>query len=64
LIELGAGVDLHAIRLDTARAFIDELRAHAKHEDRVLYSWADERVREEDGRSLLALLVGGDASGR
>lgn len=57
LLELGASVDHHAIRLDTTRAFIDELRAHAKHEERVLYSWADQHVSEEDSRSLLALLL-------
>ncbi|HVW24454.1 MAG TPA: hemerythrin domain-containing protein [Polyangiaceae bacterium] len=57
LVELGESVDLHTIRLDVARTFIDELRAHAKHEDRVLYSWADEHVPEEDRRSLLGSLI-------
>lgn len=57
LIELGAAVDLHAIRLATARAFIDELRAHAKHEERVLYAWADEHVPVEDRRSVLTSLL-------
>jgi hemerythrin superfamily protein len=57
LVELGACVDLHTIRLTTARAFIDELRAHAKHEDRVLYSWADEHVPAEDRRSVLTSLL-------
>lgn len=53
LVELGTSVGLRGIRRDTARDFIDELRAHAKHEERVLYSWADEHVPEEDKRSIL-----------
>jgi hemerythrin-like domain-containing protein len=52
LTELGAGVDLHIVRLATARAFIDELRAHARHEDNLMYQWADQNV-EESARGLL-----------
>src|SRR5678809_1402573 len=44
LTELGVALDLHALRLDTARAFVDELRAHARSEDALLYKWADERL--------------------
>ena len=58
LTELGASVDLHTIRLTMARAFIDELRAHAKHEDRALYSWADAHIPVEDRRSVLDSLLG------
>jgi len=46
LVELGAGVDLHIVNLRMARAFIDELRAHAAHEDRTLYRWADEQAAD------------------
>ncbi|MEO6575089.1 MAG: hemerythrin domain-containing protein, partial [Polyangiaceae bacterium] len=51
--ELGAGVDLHIVRCDAARAFVEELRAHARHEDG-LYQWADDRLEEHDRDSLLA----------
>src|SRR5262249_54453386 len=44
LTELGAGVDLHTVRLSAARELIDELKAHSAHEDRMLYSWADKHV--------------------
>jgi hemerythrin-like domain-containing protein len=44
LVELGTGVDLHVIRLADARTFIDELRAHAASEDKILYELADAQV--------------------
>jgi hypothetical protein len=44
LVELGCGVDLHTVRVETARGFIEELRAHARHEEDVLYRWADEHL--------------------
>jgi hemerythrin-like domain-containing protein len=44
LVELGRGVELHTVRLETARGFIDELRAHACHEEAALYRWADENL--------------------
>jgi hemerythrin-like domain-containing protein len=53
LTELGAGVDLHIVDLRVVRAFVDELRAHARHEDRVLYLGADEQMEEPDRTSLL-----------
>ncbi len=46
LAELGTQVDLHMVRLDSARQFVQELRDHALHEDRMLYRWADEHVDE------------------
>ncbi len=42
LAELGVAIDLHAIRLETARSFFDDLRAHSDREEQVLYRWADE----------------------
>ena len=38
--ELGVGVDLHLVRLELAREFIDFLRAHAQREEVLLYRWA------------------------
>jgi hemerythrin-like domain-containing protein len=53
LVELGCRVDLHTLRLETARGFIDELRAHARHEDNVLYRWADEHLAAGEQRTLI-----------
>jgi hemerythrin-like domain-containing protein len=57
LSELGFGVDLHIVRLETARGFIDELRAHARHEDDVLYRWADEHLAAIDRTTVLSKLM-------
>jgi len=38
LMELAAGIDLHIVRLQVARDFIEELGAHTRNEDRLLYS--------------------------
>jgi hypothetical protein len=46
LLELGTGVDLHTVNLAMARAFVDELRAHGAHEDRMLYRWADDQASD------------------
>lgn len=54
LAELGPSVDLHVVRLDVARAFIDEIKAHAEREDRALYAWGDEHLAEPDRAKLLA----------
>jgi len=63
LLEFAAQVDLHVIRLEAARTFIDELRAHAAHEDRVLYGWADQHLPEDKRVSALSALAG-DAKAR
>jgi hypothetical protein len=36
-MELAAGIDLHIVRSQVARDFIEELRAHTRNEDRLLY---------------------------
>jgi hemerythrin-like domain-containing protein len=59
LAELGAGVDLHIVRLDAARAFIDELRAHAGHEDALMYRWGDQHLGASERQSLISALVEG-----
>ena len=41
LAQLGA--TLPAVPVQSARTFLDELRAHGRHEDRVLYPWAASR---------------------
>lgn len=57
LTELGAGVDLHIVRLDMARQFIEDLRAHARHEDHVLYKWADEHFSDAERAAALGTLI-------
>jgi hemerythrin superfamily protein len=56
LLELDADGDLHIVKAYTARAFIEELRAHARHEDSVLYRWVDEVMGGSDRQSLEELL--------
>jgi hypothetical protein len=53
LTELGVALDLHCLRLDAARTFIDELRAHARSEDRLLYLSVDGRL--DDAEKAIAL---------
>ena len=57
LSELRFGVDLHTVRLETARGFVDELRAHARHEDGVLYRWAEEHLAAIDRTAVLSKLT-------
>ena len=58
LVEFGFKVDLHIVRLETARGFVEELRAHARHEDEVLYRGADEHLTALEHGALLAALTG------
>jgi len=57
LVEAGVGVDLHVVRLDAVRGFVEELRAHARHEDDILYRWADEHLGVGEQSTLLAALT-------
>lgn len=41
LAQLGAAIP--ALPLEAVRTFLDELRAHGRHEERALYQWADAR---------------------
>jgi len=56
LAELATGVDLYAVSLRMVRAFIDEIRAHAAHEDRLLYRWADEAAPDSVRSPVLQAL--------
>jgi hemerythrin superfamily protein len=58
LAELGVGVDLHLVRLEAARHFVDELRAHARNEDRLLYSWADDQLDDDAQLATIGALRG------
>lgn len=44
LLQLGVDLDLHSLRDETARAFIDVLRKHAENEDRLFYAWAQREL--------------------
>jgi hypothetical protein len=44
LLELGAAIRTHVIRGGMARGFLDELRAHARHEDTILSEWDDDPI--------------------
>jgi hemerythrin-like domain-containing protein len=53
LAELGTMVELHTIRLESVRNFIDELRAHGQSEDRLLYKWAETHLDDADKKSII-----------
>jgi len=57
LAELGTDIDLGTIRLESVRGFVDELQAHARHEDALLYQWCDDHLEGEDRRILLRALL-------
>jgi hypothetical protein len=50
LTGLGSELALGIMRQPTLRDFIDEMRAHAKTEDRLLYQWADGHL-DDPGRA-------------
>jgi hemerythrin superfamily protein len=53
MTEIGTAVELHVVRLETLRAFIEELRAHARTEENLLYQWVDENMSEPEKTSIL-----------
>jgi hemerythrin-like domain-containing protein len=57
LTELCTEVDLHTIRLREARSFIGELRAHSAHEDKTLYSLADQALQPPAREPLFTALL-------
>jgi hemerythrin-like domain-containing protein len=44
LDELGIAVELHTLRADVAKIFIDDLKAHAEREDARMYLWAEKNL--------------------
>jgi polyisoprenoid-binding protein YceI len=46
MTELGVDLDLHCLPAEQVGAFVDTLRAHARHEDEVLYPWAERCLGE------------------
>lgn len=56
LAELGPGVDLHMVRLETARRLAQGLNAHAHFEDGI-YGWADLSLAQPERASLLSAIL-------
>ena len=57
LAELGAAIAPHGFSPGTVRDFIDEVRAHARSEDRLLYRWADAHLGEPEHIAAIAALT-------
>ena len=57
LAELDVAVDLHAVRFTMVKQFIDELQAHAAHEDALLYASSDAGFAPDTRRSVLNALL-------
>lgn len=47
LLTLGIRADLHFLRAEAVREFVDDLRAHAAREERALYPWARTHVGQD-----------------
>jgi len=56
LTRIGVECDLHAIRADTLKELIAELRAHAAREDAKMYPWAQVHLPLDTRRALFVRL--------
>jgi polyisoprenoid-binding protein YceI len=63
LLDLGIELDLHCLSRDRVRAFAETLRAHARHEDALLYPWASRYLGATAVASVTDAL-GADAQAR
>jgi hemerythrin HHE cation binding domain-containing protein len=61
LLDLGGRVDLGIMEFEMASGFIEELRAHARHEDDALYRWADDHLNASEQTAALVVLTRGPA---
>jgi hypothetical protein len=55
-LEIGVAIQLHTIRCEELQRFVDELRAHAVHEEVSLYRWAQTHLDRSRRHTLLALV--------
>lgn len=55
-LALADAIEADAVRPDEVHAFADELRAHASHEDRMLYAWVERHLPPAAQVEILALL--------
>lgn len=58
LTEIGSRLGTAKVRVKDLERFLDELRAHARAEERCLYEWADEHLGQATKDELLAALTG------
>jgi hemerythrin superfamily protein len=56
MAELGIAIELHTIRCEQLQQFVDELGAHARHEEASLYRWAQSHLDASHRHTLLALV--------
>jgi hemerythrin-like domain-containing protein len=58
LLKLGMGIDLHLARADMVTRFVDLLREHAAHEDKLMYTWLDQHLDPHTRSAVLERVVG------
>jgi hemerythrin-like domain-containing protein len=52
LLALGIRADLHSLRADAVRAFVDQLHAHAVREEQLLYPWAKDNLHDDTWETI------------
>jgi hemerythrin superfamily protein len=57
LFQIGIDVELHCVRAEALEQLVSALRAHAKHEDRQLYPWAQAHLPPRTKRELLKRVI-------
>jgi hypothetical protein len=53
LLEMGMNLDLHLVSAERVEKLVEQLRAHARHEEQALYAWTRHNLHG-DGRKMLA----------
>ena len=57
VLDMGVALDLHSLGRDRIQGFADTLRAHARHEDALLYPWANQHLGEVPRAAVATALV-------
>jgi hypothetical protein len=55
-LEIGIAIHLGTLRSEHVQRFVDQLRAHARHEDASLYRWAQRNLDHKERHALHALI--------
>lgn len=55
--ELGVGLDIHTVREDKIKEFIQFIESHAQREDQLMYRWAAEELPDPERHTLLDRIV-------
>ena len=58
LAEIGARFKQKQMHVDLIREFVDELDAHARHEEKIFYEWADAWLDDKERALLFAYRLG------